>query len=133
MNQFEKQLQLGRNLVELNAEWFRKIAEFDGQNVRKFVEMNQEFAGKLPQVNDFESFIGLQREYGESLWNNTQEVFKARGELLREAVEANGESVRSLFSAQDETAVDQSAEAESVVEPVQEKEAPKAKASKKAA
>ena len=51
----------------------------------------------------------------------------------REAVEANGESVRSLFSAQDETAVDQSAEAESVVEPVQEKEAPKAKASKKAA
>jgi len=129
MNQFEKQLQMGRDLVELNAQWFRKIAEFDGDNVRKYVEINQEFARRLPQVSDFESFMGLQREYGETLWNGTQEAFKARSELLREALEANSTSVRSLFSGQDEEAVQE----EQKEEQVQEKEAPKAKASKKAA
>lgn len=98
MNPFEQQMKLARELMELNAEWFRKIAEFDSSNLQKYVELNQEFAQKLPEVKDIQSFLDLQREYGETLWNGTQEVVKARGEMLREVVEANGEAMRSAFS-----------------------------------
>jgi len=97
MNPFEQQMKLARELMELNAEWFRKIAEFDSSNLQKYVELNQEFAQKLPEVKDIQSFLDLQREYGETLWNGTQEVVKARGEMLREVVEANGEAMRSAF------------------------------------
>ena len=101
MNYFEKQMQLGRELMELNAEWFRKIAEYDVDNVRKFMEFNQDFAGRLPEVRDVQSFVDLQREYGERLWEGTQEAVKGRGELLREAVEEGGEALRKAFSQED--------------------------------
>ncbi|MEM7001906.1 MAG: phasin family protein [Pseudomonadota bacterium] len=98
MNPIERQMKLARELMELNTEWFRKIAEYDVQNVQKYVEMNQEFAQKLPEVRDIQSFADLQREYGETLWTNTQEVMKARGEMVREAFEANGDAWRTAFS-----------------------------------
>ena len=99
MNPIERQMKLARELMELNTEWFRKIAEFDGQNFQKYVDMNQEFAQRLPQVRDVQGFVDLQREYGEALWSNTQEVFKARNDMLREAMEANGEAVRGAWDA----------------------------------
>ena len=101
MNMIEKQMQMGRELMELNTEWFRKIAEFDGQNFQKYVDMNQEFAQRLPQVRDIQSFVDLQREYGETLWNSTQEAFSARNEMLREVMEANTEVVRGAFSTEE--------------------------------
>ncbi|MCP5178626.1 MAG: phasin family protein [Pseudomonadales bacterium] len=99
MNPFEKTMQFGRDLMELNAEWFRKIAEFDGESVRKYIEVNQEFGKKLPEVRDVQSFLDLQRTYAETLWSNTQETFKARGELVKEAVEANTSVWRDAFQA----------------------------------
>lgn len=102
MNQFEKQVQLGRELMELNAEWFRKIAEFDTQNFQKYVELNQNFAQRLPEVRDMQAFMDLQREYGESLWNGTQEAFQSRGDMVREAIEANGNAIRSAFTPEEE-------------------------------
>lgn len=102
MNPIETQMQLGRDLMELNVEWFRKIAEFDAQNVQNYVEMNQTFAQKLPEVKDVQAFMDLQREYGETLWNNTQEVFQTRGEMLREVMEANGAAVQSAMSPAEE-------------------------------
>ncbi|MEQ8693564.1 MAG: phasin family protein [Pseudomonadales bacterium] len=98
MNPIEKQMELGRELMELNAQWFQKIAEFDGQNVQKYVELNQTFAQRLPEVKDVASFVELQREYGETLWNSTQEVVQARSEMVREAFEANTNAVKSAFA-----------------------------------
>ena len=98
MNMIEKQMQMSRELMELNADWFRKLAEFDAENVRKLVEFNQDFAGRLPEIKDVQSFFELQREYGERLWEGTQEAFKSRGEMLKEAVEDNGAVVRKAFS-----------------------------------
>lgn len=98
MNPIERQMQLGRDLMELNAEWFRKIAEYDTENFQKYVEINQEFATRLPEVRDVQSFVELQREYGEHLWKNTQEVMKTRGEMLREAFEANAGRVRDAYT-----------------------------------
>ena len=101
MNPIEKQIQLGRELMELNAQWFQKIAEFDGKNVQSYVELNQTFAQRLPEVKDVQSFVELQREYGETLWNGTQEVFQARNDMVREAFEANTNAVQGAFKAEE--------------------------------
>jgi hypothetical protein len=98
MNPIERQMALGRELMEINTQWFKKIAEFDASNFQKYVEMNQEFAGRIPEINDMQSFADLQREYGEALWSATQSAFQERGEMLREAAEANGAAVKSAFS-----------------------------------
>ena len=98
MNPFEQQMKLARDLMELNAEWFRKLAEFDSKNFSSYIQFNQDFASKLPEVKDIQGFIELQREYGEQLWNNTQEALKTRGELQREAFEANNEVIRKAFT-----------------------------------
>ena len=98
MNPFEQQMKLGRELMELNAEWFRKLAEFDSKNFSSYVQFNQDFASKLPEVKDIQDFVELQREYGEQLWNNTQEVLKTRAEMQREAFNANSEAVRKAFA-----------------------------------
>ena len=76
----------------------RKIVEFDQQNFQKYVEVNQSFAQRLPEVRDIQSFVDLQREYGETVWSNTTEALQARGEMVREAAEANGEVLKSAFS-----------------------------------
>ena len=50
------------------------------------------------EIKDFQSFADLQRQYGETLWTNTQEVLKSRGDMLREAFEANTAVVREAFA-----------------------------------
>lgn len=100
MNPFEQQMKLARDLVERNAESFRKLAEFDANNFSNYVQFNQDFASRLPEVKDIQGFVELQREYGEQLWNNAQEALKARAELQREAFEANNEIIRNAFASQ---------------------------------
>jgi hypothetical protein len=98
MNPFEQQMQLGRDLMELNAQWFSKIAEFDGVQVKSYVKMNQEFMQRLPEAKDPQSFLELQREYAETLWKETQETMRTRGELMKDAMEASGELVKNSMS-----------------------------------
>lgn len=98
MNPFEQQMKLARDLMELNSEWFRKLAEFDSKNFSDYIQFNQDFAGRLPEVKDIQSFVDLQREYGEQLWNGARETLKTRGEMLRDAFNANNETIREAFS-----------------------------------
>ena len=102
MNPFEQQMQLGRDLMELNAQWLRKIAEFDTENFNKYVQLNQDFAAKLPEIKDVQGYWDLQRDYGEKLWNDTQEVMKTRGEMLQQAASEGGEVVRKAFTTETE-------------------------------
>ena len=102
MNPIEQQMKLARELMELNAQWFRKLAEFDSKNFNSYVQFNQDFAGKLPEVNDVQSFVELQREYGEQLWSNTQKALTTRGEMLRDAFEAHNEAIRKAFTPESE-------------------------------
>ncbi len=101
MNTMEKQMQLGRDLMELNSEWFRKITEFDSKSFSDYVQFNQDFAGRLPEVKDIQGFVDLQREYGEQLWNGAQETLKTRGEMLQDAFNANNETIRKAFNAEE--------------------------------
>ena len=104
MNPVGQQMKLAREQMELNAKWFRKLVEFDSGKLGDYVRLNQDFAGKLPEVRDIQDFMELQREYGEQLWSGTQEALKARGELLRDAFNANGETLRNAFAPQQEKA-----------------------------
>ncbi len=98
MNPFEQQMKLARNLMELNTEWFRKLAEFDSKNFSSYIQFNQDFAGKLPEVKDIQGFAELQREYGKQLWDNTRAALKSRVEMQREAFEANSEIIRKAYT-----------------------------------
>ena len=112
MNPFEKQAKLGRELFELNAETMRKIGELTADNFKKYLELNQGYAEKLPEVRDISSFVELQREYGQSLWEGVREDLSARGSIVREAVEQTGGLLRDVFRTSAEETV---AEAEEVV------------------
>jgi len=100
-NPFEKQAQLGRELFELNAETVRKITELTAENFKKYMELNQDFAQKLPEIRDIGAFVELQREYGQSVWESVRDDLKARGSIVREAVEQTGGLLREAFSVAD--------------------------------
>jgi hydroxymethylpyrimidine/phosphomethylpyrimidine kinase len=62
------------------------------------MELNQDYLQKLPEIRELGAFVELQREYSESLWKGMQQDLKARGEILREAVEGTGGVFRSAFT-----------------------------------
>ena len=101
MNPIEKGTKLGRDLFEINTESLRKIAELSAENFKRYMELNQDYLQKLPEVREFSAFIELQRDYGQSLWEGVQDDMKARGEIVREAVEHSGSALRHVFSSDD--------------------------------
>ncbi|MDP6376013.1 MAG: phasin family protein [Pseudomonadales bacterium] len=104
MSIIEKQVQLGRELFEINAATVRRLVELQSEGVKQYFETNQDFAKRLPEVKDVSSFVELQREYGKTVWSNTQEGWQSGGEVVREAVENAGAAVRSAFNAEEPAA-----------------------------
>jgi hypothetical protein len=103
MNAFEKSAKFGRELFEINTETVRRITELSADNFKRYVELNQDYMQKLPEVRELGAFVELQREYGQTLWQGMQDDLKARGEIIREAVEGTGGVIRKAFqSATDE-------------------------------
>lgn len=98
MSRIEKGAQLGRELFDLNTSTWTKIVELGNENFKKYVELNQSFVTKLPEVSDISSFVELQRSYSQDLWEGVQSDMKARGEIVRDAVEQTGGLVRGVFS-----------------------------------
>lgn len=98
MNAFERTAQFGRDLFEINAETVRKITELSTENFKKYVELNQDYMQKLPEVRELSAFVELQRDYNEKLWKGMQDDLKARGEIVREAVEETGGVLRGVFN-----------------------------------
>ncbi len=101
MNPIEKGTKVGRDLFEINTESLRKIAELSAENFKRYMELNQDYLQKLPEVREFSAFIELQRDYGQNLWEGVQDDMKARGEIVREAVEHSGSVLRGIFSSDD--------------------------------
>ena len=100
MNAFEKQAKLGRELFEVNSSTVRKLVELGGEELRKVWELNQEFAQKLPEVRDISTFVEMQREYGQSVWEGVKTSFQSRGEIVKDAVEQSGGLIRNVFNAE---------------------------------
>ena len=89
-NGLENAGKLGRQLFDLNNATMVKFVELSSENFKKYVELNSNYVSKLPEVNDISSFVELQREYGQNLWEGMQADVRARGEIVREAVEQTG-------------------------------------------
>ena len=98
MNAFEKQANLGRELFEVNTNTVRKLVELGGEELRKVWELNQTFAQKLPEVRDISTFVEMQREYGQSVWEGLKTGVQSRGEIIQGAVEQSGGLIRNVFS-----------------------------------
>lgn len=103
MNPFETQVKLGRELFEVNTSTIRKLVELGGEELRKVWEFNQEFAQKLPEVRDVNTFVELQREYGQTVWEGVKTAVQSRGEIVKDAFEQSGGLVRGAFTTQPET------------------------------
>ncbi len=97
-NGMENAAKLGRQLFELNNETIMKFVELGSDNFKKYLELNESYVAKLPEVSDLSSFVELQREYGQNLWEGVQADLRARGEIVRTAVEQTGSLVRGTFS-----------------------------------
>lgn len=93
-NGIENVGKLGRQLFDLNNEAMVKFVDLSAENFKKYLELNQNYVSKLPEVNDVSSFVELQREYGQNLWEGLQADLRARGEIVRETVEQTGALVR---------------------------------------
>jgi GTP-dependent phosphoenolpyruvate carboxykinase len=93
-NGLENVGKLGRQLFDLNNETMVKFVDLSADNFKKYLELNQTYVAKLPEVNDVSSFVELQREYGQNLWEGMQADLRARGEIVREVVEQTGALVR---------------------------------------
>ena len=104
MSRLERGMKLGRELFDVNNSAWIKAAELSAENFRKYVELNQSFVEKLPEVRDISTFVELQRDYGQSLWEGVQADLRARGDIVRETVEQTGSLVRGVFSADEEAA-----------------------------
>jgi len=101
MSRMEKGIKLGQELFDLNNTTLVKIAELSAENFKKYLELNQTYVEKLPEVRDISSFVELQRDYGQHLWEGVQADIKARTEIVREAVEQTGSLVRGVFTESD--------------------------------
>ena len=111
-NGVENVAKIGRKLFELNNETLARFVDLSSENFKKYLELNQTYVARLPEVSDVSSFVELQREYGQNLWEGVQADLRARGELVREVVEQTGSLVRGTFgeAAEEEAAPEAPAE-----------------------
>lgn len=98
MSFLEKQVQLGRELLDLNVQTFRKLAELQVDGFKNYFETNQTYANKIPEVRSIANFVELQQDYGKTLWNGVQEDLKTRSEIARDVVETAGSLIRGAYT-----------------------------------
>ncbi|XOV90415.1 MAG: phasin family protein [Pseudomonadota bacterium] len=98
MNFFERQSQLSRTLFEINMQTMSEIVKAQQEDLRKYLEVNADFSRKLPNVQDVSTFVELQREYGETVWENFKSSSETQANILRSALAEAGQAVRGTFS-----------------------------------
>ncbi len=98
MSIIERQTELGRSIVEINTNTLTGLATLQRENIEKYFATNRTFGEKLPEVNDIASFVSLQREYNETLWNNVREAVEAQTGIVRGAFEETREALTKAFT-----------------------------------
>ena len=100
MNMIEKQAELGKSLYEINTQAMSEIAELSRKNIEQYFEVNRSFGEKLPEIREISDFVNLQREYGETLWNNAKEAMESQNAILQSAMSETREAFESAFAAE---------------------------------
>ena len=98
MNIIEKQAELGRTIFDINTNAMRAMAELTQENVKKYMETNQTFSQRLPEVTDLGSFASLQREYGEALASHTREAVEEQTSIVKNAFDGTRGAREAAFS-----------------------------------
>ena len=98
MNILEKQAELGRTIFDINTSALRAMAELTQENIRKYLETNQTFGDRLPEVQDMSTLVSLQREYGEVIVNNTREAVAEQTSIVQNAFESARGALETAFS-----------------------------------
>ncbi len=100
MSVIEKQVNLGKNLYQINANTLRGIAELQRDNVEKYFELNKAYVEQLPSVDSFKAFVELQREYNQSIWEGVKSSVKFQSDIVRGALEESGQVLKQAFTAE---------------------------------
>lgn len=98
MNVIERQAELGKSLYEINTTTLKEFAALQQENITKYFETNKSYGEKLPEVKDLNSFIELQREYGQTMWSNVKDSFEHQNELFRSALEETRDALKHAFT-----------------------------------
>jgi hypothetical protein len=97
-NPMEKAQQLGQKLFEIQTSTMQELATMQQKNLENYFEMTRQFTTRLPETQDPQQLLDLQREVSETLWNNYQETNASTGELVRTAWDEVGDAYRSAFT-----------------------------------
>lgn len=98
MNMIERQSELGKSLYEINTTTLKELVSLQRENVEKYFETNRTFGERLPEVKSVSDFIALQREYGETLWNNTREAVETQTDIVRGAFAETTDALKTAFN-----------------------------------
>lgn len=98
MNMIEKQAELGKSLYEINQSVVSEMAELSRKNIEQYFEVNRSFGEKLPEIREIGSFMSLQREYGETLWNNAREAMESQNAILQHAFTETRDAFQTAFA-----------------------------------
>ena len=101
MNMMEKQSELGKSLYEINTSTMSEMAEMSRKNIEQYFEINRSFGEKLPEVRELGDFMSLQREYGETLFNQAKDAMEAQSALLQSAFSETREAFQTAFNTED--------------------------------
>lgn len=101
MSIIERQSELGRSIIEINTNTLRELVTLQRENVEKYFSTNRSFSEKLPEVKDVSSFVGLQREYGETLWGNVKDAVETHNGILRGAFEETRLALAKAFTTEE--------------------------------
>ena len=91
-------LKLGQELLNINTEAAQRMAQLATEGMQRYFETNQSFATRLGELSDFNEFVELQREYGETVFRAGSEDLQSQGAVIQEVAERTGAAVREAFS-----------------------------------
>lgn len=97
-NPLENAQNLGQKLFEIQTSTITRLAELQRKNTERYLNMARSFGEKLPESQDPQALMNLQREMAESMWQGYQDSNQSASELVREAWEEVGEAYRDAIT-----------------------------------
>lgn len=98
MSIVQRQVELGRDMYQINTQTLRGFMEVQRENVEKYLELNRSYVERLPEVRDLGAFMALQRDYNETLWSGIRSSVQAQTELARNAFQDTSAALRTAFT-----------------------------------
>lgn len=108
MNMIERQMELQRQLIELQTDTWRKLFEQGSASSQRMWDLGSSFA-QAPAGGDFAAWGDAQRQLAESLWSGYQDDLRERGEIVRDAFTQASTLIRDAYAPAAEAPVEEAA------------------------